>query len=475
MRESLKIPGIIALFTLAGLSASGQDLYEIRPLEINTDGKELAPAFYQGGLVFCSDRRREMFVKYTDLSDEPVTDLYIAGQKGNGKFNHPRLFSKKLASKLFEGPAVFSNDGKTVYFTRNIEGSYNRKEQPLMTFGIFISELVNGEWSNPVDFPYNSNRHNTGYPSISKDGLTMLFCSDDSTGLGGFDIYLSKFENGRWTTPQNLGSVINTDKNEVFPFIHESGRVYFSSRGHNSSGDLDIYYSRETNEGWLKPVALGAPFNTERDDYGIIMNEAMDTAFFVTDRLSSPDIFMASLTAPTFSDCPGQEANNYCYVFYESNNAEMDTTAFAYEWKFGDGSRARALKAEHCYKEPGIYDIELNVIDKLTGEEYFSQASYVLEVEKIEQPYITVADTAVAGEKILLDGTESYFRDFDINNYYWNFGDGSLGVSEEAEHIFEAPGTYNVILGVTGSDINGVMLKECVSRKITIIRASDIN
>lgn len=469
----LKIWGLTALFFAGFTSLPGQEIYETVPLDINTGGKELAPAFYGEGIVFASDRRNEVFVKYTDLNDEPLTDLYISTRKENGKFTSPRLFSKNLSSRLFEGPATFSHDGKTVYYTRNIEGSYDRKEQPVMTFGIFISELVNGEWTRPVAFQFNSNNSNTGYPCLSEDGLTMMFCSDDSSGYGGFDIYRTRFENGRWTEPENLGEVVNTTGNEVFPFIHESGRVYFSSRGHNDRGDLDIYYTREASDGWIQPVPLQEPFNTGSDDYGIILNQSMDTAFFVTDRLSTPDIFMASLTIPVFSDCSEQEENNYCYIFYESNNSEMDTTSFAYEWDFGDGTKARDLKVEHCYKDPGVYDIELNVIDKLTGEQFFSQASYTLEVKKIEQPYILTADSVTVGAELIFDAGETYYDDMETDNYYWNFGDGSMETGEIAGHIYEAPGTYTVTLGISGRDDNDVVIKECVSRKVTVIGAGD--
>ena len=475
MKGALNILVFLTLILTALHDVSGQNLYEVSPLDINTDGKELAPSLFNGSLVFSSDRRNEVFVKYTDLNGEPLTDLYISSRKDNGKFTNPKLFSKNLTSKFFEGPAAFSSDGRTVYFTKNIEGSYDRKEQPVMTFGIFVSELKDGEWTKPVAFPYNGNNCNTGYPCVSDDGQTMLFCSDDSAGFGGFDIYLSRLEDGRWTTPQNLGNAVNTDKNEVFPFLHKSGRLYFASRGHNGRGDMDLYYTRETSEGWLKPVPMQEPFNSESDDYGLIMNNKMDTAFFVTDRLSSPDIFMALLSVPVFNDCQEQEENNYCYVFYESNNSEMDTTAFAYEWDFGDSSKARAIQAEHCYQAPGVYDVELNVIDKLTGEQFFSQASYTLEVEKIEQPYILVSASAPEGEKLLFDASESYYRDIKIDNYYWNFGDGSMAVAEKAEHIYEAPGVYTVILGVTGMDGNGVLLNECVSHKVTVIKADDKN
>ncbi len=96
---------------------------------------------------------------------------------------------------------------------------------------------------------------------------------------------------------------------------------------------------------------------------------------------------------PTFTDCKPQEENEYCYVFYEPNNNELDTTVLAYEWDLGDGTKIRKLKAEHCYSKTGNYLVQLNVVDLLTNQVALNQASDSFLVEDIEQPYITASDT----------------------------------------------------------------------------------
>ncbi len=103
---------------------------------------------------------------------------------------------------------------------------------------------------------------------------------------------------------------------------------------------------------------------------------------------------------PTFIDCKPQEENEYCYVFYEPNNNELDTTVLAYEWDLGDGTKIRKLKAEHCYSKTGTYLVQLNVIDLLTNEVALNQASDSFLVEDVEQPYITAADTIMTGQEL---------------------------------------------------------------------------
>jgi hypothetical protein len=450
-----------------------QNYYGVHRLPFNTQSKELAPAFYGTGIVYCSDKKNDVIMSYTDLENNPLTNLYLAEQKKPGKFDNPRLFSRELTTLLFEGPATFSRDGKTIYFTRSISTSLGlrNRQRADTAFGIFSAILVNGQWTTITPFRFNKPEYNTGYPWLSDDGSTLYFSCDKPGGYGGFDIYVSKFENGVWGQPENLGESVNTPRNEVFPFLHQSGRLYFASRGHKPAEDLDIFHTAFVDGAWLRPVPLGEPFNTGDDDYGLILNAAMDTGYFVTNRAGSPDIFMAISTIPTFASCSKQEENDYCFVFYEPNNNEMDTTAFAYEWDLGDGTLIRALEAEHCFANPGTYLVQLNVIDKLTGEAFFSQASHTFVVEQIRQPYIAVPDTVIAGNEFTLSGSETHLPDFAIEGYYWDFGDGQRATGTEIKHSFLFPGTYQLQLGVTNrvTDTGELPMKECVTRRIVVV------
>jgi hypothetical protein len=468
-----KIVWISFLLVFNGIVLHSQNFFEANRLSFNTQSKELAPAFYQNGLVFCSDRKNDVLMSYTDLNNNPLTNLYRADQKKPGKFENPRLLAKELTTLLFDGPSTFSRDGKTIYFTRTIEvaqGFRNRQRKDT-TFGIFSAELNGGAWTNLSQFSFNSIEYNTGYPCLSDDGSELFFSADAPNGFGGFDIYVSHFESGRWGQPENLGAKVNTSKNEVFPFLHKSGRLYFASRGHNQGGDLDIYCTVRVNGAWQKPVALAEPFNSNYDDYGLIMNATADTGYFVSDRAGSADIFAAYSTLPTFTNCSDQQENDYCYVFYEPNNSELDTTAFAYEWDMGDGTLIRALQAEHCFAKPDTYLVQLNVVDKLTKEVMLSQATYSFAVEKILQPYIQVQDTIFVGDEISLNGHESYMKDFTISNYFWDFDDGFRAEGADARHRFAFPGTYRLMLGVTGKNenIENANHKSCVTRRIVVI------
>ena len=124
-----KILSSVFLFACACLQLLAQDHYEVKRLSFNTSAKELAPAFYRNGIVFCSDRKNEVLTSYIDLKDDLFTNLYLAEQKKPGKFEHPRLMSKDLTTFLYEGPSTFSKDGKTIYFTRSINISMSSRNR----------------------------------------------------------------------------------------------------------------------------------------------------------------------------------------------------------------------------------------------------------------------------------------------------------------------------------------------------------
>jgi hypothetical protein len=472
MMMTLKKIVLIVLLVLGnGAILYCQNDYTITRLSFNTSSKELAPAFYLNGLVFCSDRRSEAFIKYTDQGGNLMTHLYQTIQKKPGKFENPHLFSKELTTLMFEGPSTFSRDGKTIYFTRTINAS-GKQSRSDSTFGIFSAQMINGVWTNITPFPFNSPAYNTGYPYVSDDGGRLFFCSDAPGGSGGFDIYVSEKKNGRWSDPVNLGPQVNTSKNEVFPLLHASGRLYFSSRGYNQKGDLDIYYTVQVDGAWQKPTRLREPFNSDADDFGMIWNEASDTGYFVTNRDGSQDIYAAYSIMPQFTNCPEQVEDDYCYAFYESHNNEIDTTAFAYQWKFSDGTVVRTLRAEHCFANPGTYTVELNIIDKLTGEVLLNQATYNQVVERTEQPYVQVSDTVFTGEAVRFEGGQTYIKNFTASNYYWDFNDGTRSSGVTTQHTYNHPGIYNIVLGLTGktNEETENENKHCVTRHIVVLK-----
>ena len=437
------------------------------------DYDELSPTYYKDGLVFCANRKNDFFVSYSDSSGDKLFDLYYTKLiSGSKKWEGISPLSNGLNSLVNEGSACFFHESNNVAYTRNIYtstkfGNYLKSGNYL---GIFFAEIYNDKWTNIQPFEYNSTSFNVMHPSLSQDGKTMYFSSDMPGGFGGFDIYVTYLNNGHWTKPKNLGGNINSDQNEAFPFIHKSGRLYFSSKGWRSKGGFDLYYSQELENNWIRPQSMKEPFNTSYDDFGLIVDESLQSGYFSSNRSKSDDIWGFKSTITEFVDCKTQQKNNFCYVFFENGTSEVDVKGtMRYEWDLGDGTKIRALQAEHCFAHTGKYLIQLNVIDSLTGELLVNQAQYELDVQEIEQPFITLPEAAFEGDTIKLDAKKTNLNNTKVSKYYWDFDDGVKGIGEVVSHTYYQEGLYDVKLQVESTvNRSGVSKKYCVYKSIAI-------
>ena len=454
--------------------ATGQD-YSIVQLPFNSSYyDEFSPVYYEDGLVFCSNRKGGIFINYTDdRTDKPLFNLYYVDQIGKSDWGKVKVLSKTLKSSFNEGPATFNDRQNTIYYTRNINtktriGNIIDRKNKL---GIYYSKQnKDGEWGPPFAFQYNNEEYNVAHPTLSEDGKYLYFSSDMPDGFGGSDLYVCEWGNSGWSSPVNLGPKINTAQNEVFPFIHSSGRLYFSSDKPGGKGRLDIYYSEKVNNEWIQPIPLEPPINSRFDDYGFIIDPFKKTGFFSSDRQRSDDIYSFNELYPMFENTKRMELNNYCYVFYEEGAQNPDSTNFQYEWDFGDGTKMRGDEVDHCFNGPGDYTVLLNVIDRLTGEVYFNEASYQVLVEDIEQVFINCPDTVIVGQIIEFDGRKTNLKNFDIRTYHWDLGDGRRTRGISVTHVYTSPGEYIVQLGVTSRpDRQGNTEKMGVFKNIVVL------
>ena len=213
-------------------------------------------------------------------------------------------FSKELNTKFHEANITFTNDGKTIYFTRNINENGNRKKDKnkITQLGVYTANLVDGIWTNVQSLPFNSDTYSVIHPALNKENDRLYFSSDMPGTFGSFDIfYVTIDANGNFGKPINLGTEINTKTRDQFPFISDEGKLFFASDGHPGFGLLDVFMSEVNGEGYSKPLNLGLPINTNLDDFSFIYNDATKTGFFSsnrTDGKGDDDIYSFLQTAP---------------------------------------------------------------------------------------------------------------------------------------------------------------------------------
>lgn len=247
--------------------------FDMKNLPLNTVVSEFGGSVYKDQFVFAASRDNSgLFEKIFHWNGLPYLNLYRISVDSLSEGSTAQLFSKKLTTRFHESNAVFSPDGKTIYFTRNnyINGNKKRDKNQVTQLQIYKAELINDEWTNVVSLPINNDSYSNEHPALSPDGNTLYFASNRPGGYGSFDLY--KVDTGTFENPQNLGEQINTKHKEQFPFMAANGDLYFSSDGHPGFGFLDVFVSKSKAGEFSKPDNIGLPVNSGYDDFAYMIN-----------------------------------------------------------------------------------------------------------------------------------------------------------------------------------------------------------
>lgn len=202
----------------------------------------------------------------------------------------PAVLKDSLWSPKGEGGLCFSADGNDLYFTssRIVEGR-NRGTR------IYKAQRTEDEktgkkiWGKLSKSGICGDSVSVGHPAVTPDGSRIYFATDLLPGgKGGKDIWFAEWLDGKWGEPQNAGDLINTEKDEIYPYVRDNGELYFASNGHNGYGGLDIYRLKEV-EGEQQLEHLPAPINSFADDFGITFRSGKEEGFFTSSRVGRND------------------------------------------------------------------------------------------------------------------------------------------------------------------------------------------
>jgi outer membrane protein OmpA-like peptidoglycan-associated protein len=254
---------------------------------INMAGTDYAPAFYDNGIVFVSARSKRG--PRDENTKEPYQEYFSSSFDANGNFMPPQKFhfNALKSSDFNEGAATFTRDHKTALITRpnNEDGVLKSGKNDRVTKKIYKTYYGFPDWTKPEALPFCSDEYNCVHPSLSIDNKRLYFSSDMPGGYGGYDLYYVDVTKEGWGTPVNLGPVVNSEKQDMFPFISFAGTLYFASNGRpNSLGGMDIYYVNNPTNNPEEVVNMAPPFNSESDDHGFIIDEEGHSGFFVSNR-----------------------------------------------------------------------------------------------------------------------------------------------------------------------------------------------
>ncbi|WP_158027291.1 OmpA family protein [Labilibacter marinus] len=280
-----------------------QERYKVEEVNFNSSHADFGPVVVGEDIVFATARNDERIIRREYAWNEtPYLDIYRI-KKDAGALASAKLLSTKLSSAYHDGPVCFNSDGSEIYFTRNNYNKYvpksdakviehigvvnkavlKKSEDGVNNLMIMHSKKVGGEWTYPEVLSFNSYEYSCGHPCLSPDNKTMYFASDMPGGFGGSDIYKVEITEDGFGEPVNMGAEINTEGEEMFPFAHSNGNLYFCSNGQLTLGGLDVFIAAQKGDKYVVKN-MGYPLNSSKDDFSFFLEEDGVNGYFASNR-----------------------------------------------------------------------------------------------------------------------------------------------------------------------------------------------
>ena len=261
---------------------------KVKNAGINSPYFDFSPAFYgEKSVVFSSTKSttKSLASKHT-WTNESYTNLYLVDFDNDSVISAPKGFNARINKFYNESSAVFTKDGKTMYFTRNNQLKTKAKTDTLNTvlLKIYKATYDGNKWTNVIELPFNSDNFSCAHPALSPDEKELYFSSNRPGSIGMSDIYkIAILENDTFGELKNLGDNINTEGRETFPFITQDNVLIFASDARAGLGGLDMYYVHLDSE-HKEIKTFGQPINSSFDDFGLIYKDQIQDGFFTSNR-----------------------------------------------------------------------------------------------------------------------------------------------------------------------------------------------
>ena len=406
-------------------------VFEIKnATSLNSKEAEFGPVIFENQVCFTSDRT--LSGKSTESygwTGNAYLRLYFSVPLSADDLYHgfqdikmaPDLFNKAF----HDGPASFTSDFSEVLFNRTLtyKDKGKKDEHKIRThlLKIYHSERNDSKWMKAVPFFLNSDDYSVGHPAFSPDGNVLYFVSDMEGGYGGKDLYMCHREDSKWSQPINLGPVINTFGNEMFPFMANDETLYFASDGHPGFGGLDIFLTQLADSTWLFPQQMGMPINTSFDDFSFFISEDRGQGIFSSNRpggLGSDDLYLfrrlpKSIQSPVSITTPFLSG----YVKDKRNLNPIDkATVFIFE---KGKAQVLVLKTD----SNGYYRTEIT-----PGELYTVKAmhtAYIADCFQVKADNLSEEVEQNAPRDLLLDVLDSD-RVFVLENIYYDLDNWNI-------------------------------------------------
>jgi uncharacterized repeat protein (TIGR01451 family) len=261
--------------------------YTVKNVITNTKYSDFGTSFFgKDKVIFASPKDNTVLTKKTwSGNNQPFLDLYIGTINEKGEIIGKKRVVGDVNGKFHEGVVSFTKDLKTVYFSANNYTDKNKAKKDstgMVNIQLYKASVGDdGEWTNIIKLPFNNDEYSTGHPTLNIDDTKLYFVSDRYGSVGKTDIYVVDVNaDDTYGEPKNLGTKINTEEREMFPFISDDNILYFSSTGHPGYGGLDVFASRIFDTTVTEPINLEDPVNSSNDDFAFIINDDKHKGYF---------------------------------------------------------------------------------------------------------------------------------------------------------------------------------------------------
>lgn len=271
-------------------------LYDQKSLSVNSEVSDFGAFLSNENILYFASARNKARKTY-GWNQEPFLDLYQSVSNSDGTFAEATPVTS-INTQYHDGPATISADGKTMYFAsesfKEKEFKKDKKNRLKMGQVYLYKATKDGDgWGNIKEVSFNGPDYSVSNPSLSADGKMLYFSSNMPGSIGGNDVWrVAINDDGSFGTPENLGTKVNTEGNESFPFITADNKLYFASDGKKGFGALDVFMI-DLAKG-TDAMNLGMPVNSEKDDFAFSFNQNRNMGFFSSNREGNDNIYLAT-------------------------------------------------------------------------------------------------------------------------------------------------------------------------------------
>jgi len=431
------------------------DRYTIKNLDTNTEGIDFGAGYKDkdtydykkivyattDGIAKVSSRRRSTWDGLSFLN------LYEATVNEDGSLSSPIKIEGDVNTKFHESSAVFTSDGKTMYFTRNNsspKSKRSKKEQQYLK--IYRAHWVNGAWGNIEDLSINGDNYSTAHPALNPSEDKLYFVSDVPQTIGQTDIFMATInKDGSLGKPVNLGEKINTKGRESFPYITKDNELYFSSDGHYGLGGYDVFYVKLKGNGYKGSlINVGKPINSSYDDFAFVIDhhkgfvssnraggKGYDDIYSFIENKDIKELSKSKLFGVVTDANTKEPIANATISVLDKNNNEVTTIktdAKGYYQALIERSKTHLVKVhkdkydgDDVYFEKNLVEIEhnfelsKNVVEVTQGEDIAKLLNVVIYFDK--DKYNIRNDAKVELEKIIAALKQNPSIKLDIRSY----------------------------------------------------------